>query len=217
MKSLLLALTLAVPSADRAPVERRRGSNRVGTSVGLDGALVSWSVRYARGFSLGERAPLWWHTTFTLPMTQPDFGDWRLASGLQTEALRVGRFAWPVSLAMVTRTMATSAVRAWGLGTELRTTPGWYPSRWFVAADLSWDQQWGTHLRHRDAYRQFVYEGVQDGWYRTSGFGMRYGLLVGGRPWRPLRLWLRGGYEQHGRFNRLIPPAYLIVGADIQF
>lgn len=191
--------------------------NIVGTTVGVDGATIAWSLGYARAVPLPIPRLLLVSTQFTLPMAQPDFGDWRWTSGLRIDILAVGRFAWPLEGSFVLRRLSNRSVSALGVGTELATMPGWYPKRWFVAAEISWDHSWGSNLQHSDAYRDVVYEDVKDGWYRSSGFTMRYGGRVGGRPWKPMEVWLRAGYEQHGRFDIVAPPLYALIGVNFRF
>lgn len=218
--SALASLVMAAVLAGAGPGQRPSpdsGANVVGTEVGVDGTTLAWSLGYARALFLPGERTLLLATRFTLPMTQPDMGDWRWAAGARVDALVLGRFAWPVELDFVVRGLSNRSVDALGLGTELITAPGWYPKRWFVAAELSWDQQWGTHLEHGADYRRYVYEGVRDGWYGPTGFTMRYGARVGGLPWRHMELWVRGGYEQHGRFDQLAPPLYAIAGVNFRF
>jgi hypothetical protein len=150
-------------------------------------------------------------------MAQPDFGDWRLRGGFRIELARWKGLAVPVRLDGSARMLTNRSVRAVGLGTEVSLAPGWYARRWFAAADLAWDQAWTTHLRHSDAYRRVVYEDVQDGWVRLSGWTLRYGARVGGLPAPWLEIWLRTGYEQHGRFDQVAPPLYAILGTSVRF
>lgn len=153
---------------------------------------------------------------FTVPRTQPDLRDWRWSTGARLDVLRRGRFALPLALSFVLGRLDTVAVDALGLGSELAAMPGYYGRRWFAAAELSWDQEWATALRHSDIYRQVVYEDVRDRWYGVTGVTMRYGARLGGRPWRRLELWIRGGYERHGKFDHLAPPVYGLVGANLR-
>jgi len=213
---LSLAAMLLSPGVGRAP-DLDTGANVVGSTVGIDGATIAWSMGYARAIQLPIPRVLVVGTQFTMPMTQPDFGDWRWRTGARIDSLVWGRFAWPFEADFVLRRLANRSVKAWGLGSELITMPGYYPRRWFLAAEVSWDQQWGTHLEHSDAYRNVVYDEVQDGWYRTTGFTMRYGARVGGRPWKRMELWLRAGFEQHGRFDTVAPPVYAIAGLNFRF
>lgn len=193
------------------------GLNAVGTAAGVDGAIVSWSLSYARGITLPIDRQLVVQTSFTLPMARPDFGDWRWRGGARINALRGRGLEWPFALELVARGLRNRALRAHGFGTVVTTAPGYYPDRWFVAAELAWDQQWATHVRHSSAYREHVYEGVSDGWYRATGTTVRYGARVGGRPWRRMELWLRAGYEQHGRYDSVIPPFYALLGINFRF
>ncbi|NVB36552.1 hypothetical protein G6O69_01820 [Pseudenhygromyxa sp. WMMC2535] len=216
LTSLALTAMLAGAGLGQRP-SPETGANVVGTELGLDGATLAWSLGYARALFLPRERSLVLATRFALPMTQPDFGDWRWEAGARVDALALGRFAWPVELDLVLRGLSNRSVGALGIGTELITMPGWYPKRWFIAAELSWDQQWGVRLEHSAAYERFVYEGVRDGWYGPTGATMRYGLRVGGLPWRHMELWARGGYEQHGRFDLLAPPLYAIAGVNFRF
>lgn len=218
---LVTGLVGLVPGVAHADIGDRprsdAGPNVVATSVGVDGSLVTWGVGFVRGIDLPMGRQLMVQTGFALPMTQPDFGDWRWTGGVRMNALERRGFEWPVSLNLVVRGLRNEAFRAVGLGTELRTMPGYYPGRWFLAADLAWDQQWATHLRHTDDYREFVYEDVRDGWYGNTAHTLQAGLRVGGRPWRHMELWVRGGYEHHGRYNTLAPPVYALAGVNFRF
>ncbi len=213
---LALSLIVLASGVGRSP-ENAATPNVVGTSAGIDGTTVAWSLGYARAVQLPIPRLLLVGTQFTLPMTQPDFGDWRWTSSLRIDAFARGRFAWPVEGGFVLRRFSNRSVSAWGVGTELATMPGWYPERWFIAAELSWGQTWAAHLKHSDLYRDVVFDGVTDGWYRTPGFTMRYGARVGGCPWKPMEVWLRAGYEQHGRFDIVAPPLYALLGVNFRF
>lgn len=217
----LAFVALLVPRVASAEIGERpkpdTGPNAIGTAVGIDGAILTWSLTYARGLELPIDRQLVLRSTVSLPMTRPDLGDWRWSAGARINALRWRRFEWPVAVDVLARGLSNRALRAHGIGTVVSTMPGYYPSRWFIAADLSWDQQWGTYVRHSDAYRRIVYADVADGWYRTTGHTLRAGARVGGRPWRRMELWLRAGYERHGRHNRLAPPLYALLGLDVRF
>ena len=215
MIGTLLALTLAADvglvSSDGAR------PNVAGLSAGLDGTTMVLSVVGGRAIRRLRRYRAFASGSFDLPMAQPDFGDWRLRAGFRMEAFRWRGLAIPVRIDGVVRMLSNRSVQAVGLGTELSSMPGWYADRWFAAAEVSWDQSWTTHLRHSNLYRSVVYEGVQDGWYGLPGFTMRYGARVGGLVTPFLEVWLRGGYEQHGRFDTLAPPLYAVLGTTARF
>ncbi len=212
----LLSLFVMASGIGQEP-QADSGANIIGTAVGLDGATIAWSLLYARGVPLAVGRQLVLSTIFTVPMTQPDLRDWRWATGLRIDMIRRGGFAIPVAASFVLRRLDTIALDAIGLGSELAVMPGYYGRRWFAAGELSWDQEWATHTRHSDIYRRVVYQDVKDGWYGLTGLTMRYGARIGGRPWRRLELWVRAGYEQHGRFNTIAPPIYGLIGANVRF
>ena len=188
-----------------------------GVSAGLDGTTMVLSVVGGRALRRLRRRRAVVSGSFDLPMAQPDFGDWRVRGGFRLEAARWKGLALPLRLDGVVRMLSNRSVRAVGLGTELWAMPGWYAERWFAAAELGWDQSWTTHLRHSEAYRTVIYEGVHDGWYRVPGFTLRYGARVGGLVTPFLELWLRAGYEQHGRFDTVAPPVYAVLGTTARF
>lgn len=199
-----------VPEADVRP-------NVAGVSAGLDGTSMTLSIVGGRAIRRWRRRAVMVSGAFDLPMAQPDFGDWRLRAGVRLDAFRWKGLAIPVRLDGSVRMLSNRSVRMVGLGTELSAAPGWYAKRWFAAAEVAWDQSWTTRLDHTDAYRDVVYEDVQDGWLRLGGFTMRYGARVGGLVLPSLELWVRAGYEQHGRFDTVAPPLYAVVGSTFRF
>jgi hypothetical protein len=222
--ALTLALVLIAPARGGAeiglqPTIETDERNLVPAIIGFDEALLTGGIGYGRSFPL-ERLDrtLVVVTDFSTPFMHPDIRDFRWRVGVRMNAIQLeGGFALPVELNFALRGTDNSLFRSLGVGTELGVMPGYYASRWFVAAEVFWDQQWTTHLRHSDNYREFVYDGAQDGWYGASSFFMRYGLRVGGLAWRHLELMLRGGYEQHGRYETRVPPFYAILSLCFRF
>ena len=212
---MILAVLWLAADVGLAPVTER--PTVVGASAGVDGSTMTLSLLAGRSLRRLSKRRALVSGAFDLPMAQPDLGDWRLRAGFRLEVARWKRLALPVRLDGTVRMLTNRSVRAVGLGTDLSVAPGWYARRWFAAAELAWDQAWTTHLRHTDAYRRVVYEDVQDGWVRLSGWTLRYGARVGGLPLSWLEIWLRAGYEQHGRFDLVAPPVYAILGTSVRF
>ncbi len=213
MSATVLLLLLA---SDVGSVPNASRPNVVGVTAGLDGAPLTLRAMAGRVLTRFHRRRAFVSGAFDLPMAAAGGGDWRLRFGGRFDAVRWRGVALPVRLEASVRRLSNRSVRATGLGTELSAMPGWYAPRWFVAAEASWDHAWGVHLDHSDAYRAIVNEGVVDGWYRMPGWTLRYGARVGGLPLRWLEVWLRAGYEQHGRFDRLAPPVYGMLGLNVR-
>ncbi|MCR9163355.1 MAG: hypothetical protein ACE37F_20480 [Nannocystaceae bacterium] len=212
-----VAGALMLLAADVGLVPAPQRPNVVGIAAGVDGSTMTLSLLAGRSLRRLSKRRAFVSGSFDLPMAQPDFGDWRLRAGFRMEVARWKGLALPVRLDGTVRMLTNRSVRALGLGTELTVAPGWYARRWFAGAELAWDQGWGAHLRHSDAYRRVVYQDVQDGWVRLPGRTLRYGARVGGLPVSWLEIWLRAGYEQHGRFDQIAPPLYAIVGTSVRF
>lgn len=216
MTLALLLLFPAVMWADvgMQPTMGTEERNLIPLMVGFDESLITGGVGYGRSIPL-ERLDrtVVVITDFSMPFMHPDVLDfrWRLGARMNVVQLQ-GGFALPVELNVSLRGTDNSLFRAIGVGTELGVMPGYYVSRWFIAAEVVWDQQWTTHLSHSDNYRQFVYHDARDGWYGAPSFFMRFGVRIGGLPWRHLELMLRGGYEQHGQYDTRVPPFYAIIG-----
>jgi hypothetical protein len=150
-------------------------------------------------------------------MFQPDFNDFRVRIGPRIDAFRHKWFALPVTLSLVLVGTDSDVVRGLGIATELGTMPGVYAAKWFIAGELFWIQTWSSHLRHTDRYREKVYDDVKDGWYRTPAVVGRFGGRVGGIAFGRVEMLLRGGYEQHGKYNKLVPRFYAIFSTNVRF
>lgn len=216
----LLAGVVLLPERAVADVASRPSSNRPNAmylDVGMDGALMTGRLGYARALGTGSAAPTWVFADATIPLLQPDFGDFALRSGARVHLLRLGRFELPLQAAVQVRGTENVSFTARGVGTELGAMPGWYGERWLLAAELSWDRQWLTHLEPTAEHRSRIYADARSGWYGASAdtlrAGVRAGLLSSGR----FELLLRVGYEVHGRYDAMLPPLYAVVSGNVRF
>lgn len=215
--------TLLAPSAVWASdvgtvLSARQFNDSIDLRVGFDNALVTTGVGYTRGISISRiHRTLMVGGEVSMPMTRPDWGDVSIQADARLNAYAIKGFELPFLVGMTILHTRNDLFRATGVGTTLATYPGYYRSRWFVAAEVRWNQTWAAHLHHTDQYRDEIYPSVQDGWYQRPAWSMRYGLRVGGLPHPRIELMLRGGYQQIPGTNALIPPLYVDLTTGLRF
>ncbi len=95
--------------------------------------------------------------------------------------------------------------------------PSFFFDKWSIGAEITWDQQWSTHIRHTDKYRELVYSEAKDGWYGVSAFTVRYGIRASVLLRKRVEILLRGGYEQDGKWDYRTPPFYAVLAANVRF
>jgi hypothetical protein len=80
---------------------------------------------------------------------------------------------------LIARSTSNSIYNGQGFGGDLTSHFGFYHHGWFVAGLIGYDRTFVMHLEHSDWYRENVYDGAVDGWYRGKSGILRGGLAAG--------------------------------------
>jgi hypothetical protein len=173
-------LLTAVPAGAQEVNLARLGSgpeNRVAVRMGAEYGLVT-GVSYSREVpALGRTALL--GADLTMPWGGLDAGDWRLR--VSALAPIAGGERWKVAgvVAPTVRETTNDVARMTAVGLDAGLVGGWYAPRWFAAVDAGADWSFATYVANSERYRQIVYAGARDGWYRMPGGNFRAGVQAG--------------------------------------
>lgn len=216
---VMIWLWVSEAEAGEGLTMRAPGRNdSISTRAGFDDSLVTWTLGYTRAIPLPRVGRVWMiGGELSVPMAGPDFGDVRVQASARIDALWLSGFELPLEFGGRMIRTRNDLFTGVGLGTLLAAYPGWYALRWFVAAELRWDQTWATRLTHSAVYREEIYPDVRDGWYGAPAWSMRYGLRVGGLIRTRVELMARGGYQHVGGINAVIPPVYVDLTIGVRF
>lgn len=189
----------------------------MGLRVGLDQSLLTAGLSYTRGIRVRRiRRSLMIGGELSMPLLRPDLRDSAIAVRARMSAVAVAGFELPLALGLRVINTDNDLFRGTALGSELATYPGYYRSRWAVAAEVNYRQTWATHLTHADIYTDRIHP-APSGWYATPAYAMRYGLRVGGLPHPRFEMLLRVGYLQLASYNQLLPPVYADLSVSVRF
>jgi hypothetical protein len=174
----VLTLILTVPgrtsrAQDVNLARLEPGCARIHASFGLDPALVT-TVGYSRGFGLGDGTALW-DADLGVAVAEADLKDLRARLGLQATVWRRGCWRIAGRGRLIARRTSNSVYDGAAFGADLTASAGWYRRGWFVAGLLGYDRTVVVHVEHSRWYRENVYDGAVDGWYRGES-----GILHGG-------------------------------------
>ncbi len=211
------AFTTEVESKE--PVNKDRAfANMVYSNVGIDHSMLTLGIGYGRYFDIASiKRRLLLFADYALPLASLDFQDFRVQSGLRVSAIELGPFHIPLWLSFNVSGARNKVFTATGLGSEVGFAPGYYGRRFVFAAEVNWDQTWAAYLKHSEAYRDQFYENAKDGWYSMTATSFRAGLHLAWHMHQRFTLGLKGGYQQMGQYNKLIPPVYCMLNTQINF
>ncbi|MDH5729727.1 MAG: hypothetical protein OEZ58_12105 [Gammaproteobacteria bacterium] len=181
-------------------------------NVGFDSAILTSGVGYGQRVDLEAlNKEMVVFGDFSIPMTKPDFNDFRLRLGIYLIAYKRQSFSVPIEFIPILRGAENATFRSVGFGTALGVVPGWYFAKWFIAGETIWDQQWTSYIEHSDYYKKNVYP-AKDGWLSTPAKYFQFGLRGGGIIRDKYELILRAGYEHRGKYGlqNLTPSIYVI-------
>jgi hypothetical protein len=192
--------------------------NIVYTSAGFDMSIITWTIGYGHAFPLHSiTRSLILNADFAIPTLRFDLHDFRIRVGVRINTIEYRCFALPIAFNVLIRGTENKAFQGIGIGTELGVVPGYYAPLWCIGAEIVWDQEWTTYIKHSSFYKNFMYTGAIDGWYYVPAFFMRYGARAGLLIREKFEIVIRGGFEQHGKYDKLVPPFYAILGLNIRF
>lgn len=190
-----------------------KNAHLVSLDFGYDHNLVSLNFGYSF-FAAQYRSAIF--ADFTQGTALLGTGNFRTQAGLKTwfdlgKALKVRTL---LALVYTQSRSKTGAID--GLGFNLQLNPGITWPRGGIGADLQYNRFLATHFVHSDFWRQYYYKEVKDGWYRSTSANLRTGIYLSswlGRR-QSVELHLRGGYQTNGKFDKLIPKFYGIIGLN---
>jgi hypothetical protein len=191
-------------------------SHNVGVNFGFDNNLISLNLGYAYYISKYKTSAL---VDFTQGSSLIGTGDFKTQTGLQTWQGSFKKFTLKNSIAFVFARSVNKAGNYTGLGINIVSNPG-FKFNWFgVGADLQYNPFLATHITHSDYYQTYIYENVKDGWYSFTAQNLRVGLYVAAQlgKKRTFELNMKGGYQNNGQYDKLVPNAYAIIGVDKSF
>jgi len=196
-------LNLAATSADRPGIVEVR--------AGIDHAFLG-ELGYHRVLAWQDRQ-LFVGGDVAVPWAKADLRDYRVRA---TVGLPLGGQRWKVAgwLSPTLRGTDNAASEMAALGVDLRLTGGYYARRWFVAGEAGVDWVAATHVAFSDAYRNQVYAGAKDGWYRTPG-GTVYTGLHAGVSFSSFDVILRAGLPRTTALDSQILPVYVTLGVNV--
>jgi hypothetical protein len=215
---LLFFLSCILTHPIRGQVLQPAGNKHhtAGASFGFDNNLIGLNLGYAYYQSKYKSSAF---TDFTQGSSLIGSGDFRTQLGLQTWQGSFKNFTLKNSIALVYTRSVNKAGNYSGLGISVVSNPG-FRFAWFgFGADLQYSPFLATYIRHSAYYRQYYYEEVRDGWYRSTAQNLRAGLYMAAQlgKKRAFELNLKGGYQSNGKYDKLIPNIYAIAGVNKPF
>ncbi|WP_028974144.1 hypothetical protein [Spirochaeta cellobiosiphila] len=178
-------------------------------AFGFDYGLASLTTGYSHSINKDLDVSI----DFTIPTVKMDTDEYRLRVGGDLRIFEAGSISIPLHSSLVYRGFGNSLVKGHGLGMELGMRPGVYFENWSLGGEFIWDRQLVTYLKHSDYYKRWFYKDVKDGWYSASGDTLRLGIVSTYSLSDSFALGFNGGYEYHGLYKTVAPPAYLVTTA----
>lgn len=177
---VLLALVAAGPAGAQEANLARLGDgrpNRVSLRAGAEYGLVT-GLGYARELTALGRTMLV-GADVAAPWGGSDLADWRLRVSALVPIVGGERWKLAGTVAPTLRETTNDVARMTALGLDAGVVAGWYAPGWFAAVDAGADWSLTTYVANSDRYRQVVYAGARDGWYRMPGGNFRAGVQAG--------------------------------------
>ncbi|HEX8577809.1 MAG TPA: hypothetical protein VF677_16110 [Flavobacterium sp.] len=207
-------LTAKVSAQIFEPAENSH--HTLGFNFGFDNNLIGLNLGYAYYEAKYKTSAF---IDFTQGSSLIGTGNFRTQIGLQSWQGSFEKFNLKNSIAFVYAQSTNKAGNYSGLGINIVSNPGFRFNRFGVGADLQYNPFFATHIKHSDYYRQDIYENVKDGWYSSTAHNLRlglYGAVQLGKK-RTLELNIKGGYQNNGQYDKIIPNAYAIIGINKSF
>jgi hypothetical protein len=219
LQCIVLGLSFTVllapdASAQWNVVRFESNPNRIYTTFGLDPAFFP-AVGYGRVVSVFGHA-IQLAGDAGIVAAAMDTRDFRARLHVLTSIVRWRSLHLTGSTAFIARGTDNSIYRGYNFGADLAGSLGIFRSGWFVAAELGLDKATITHVTHSDWYRTYFYPEAKDGWYRSPGGTVHYGLSAGLSVGRA-ELLARYGQRRTEEFNKLTPPIFASLGLGFAF
>jgi hypothetical protein len=193
-------------------------SNLLYNDIGIDHSMLTLSLGYGRYFDIETiKRRLLFFADYGAPLANFDFRNFRLRLGAQSSVFDYKTFRLPIRLSFNVVGAHNKLFQSIGLGSELGIAPGYYGRLFEIAPEFSWDQKWGTHIKHSDWYRQYFYENAKNGWYSMSSSSIRAGIYFAWNINEHVLIGLKAGYQRFGQYNVLVPPVYGTLHTEFRF
>jgi hypothetical protein len=184
------------------------------------GAQVGWAyaavVGINYGYKLETEKPIFLQAGFSIPFGSTVLDDYRTHIGASGLLFNKNNFNSIVTINGLHRRYASELVVLNNLGFELKTTNGFYKSKWFVATEIGLELGLPTHIKHSDTYRQNIYAEVADGWYKpVSGAIMNIGVQGGYTFNKSDLIFTIGIFQSVSSTVNVLIPYYTTLGYNI--
>lgn len=216
--TFLITLAIQAEAQDRSGI-LEANENSVGFATGLDYSIMPIQLSYKRGFDIGNyKFPFTAGADVTIPLFSFDLNDIRIRLITEMTFLRKKNFELRggidpvfVNLKMETETMSS-------LGADFHVFAGFTNAKWNTGMEFTYNKIFSTHITHTDVYKDNVYEGAVDGWYKTTAANIRIGVLANYRI-KKFDINLRAGISRTGQFNDylFVPSMYANLGVSYRF
>jgi hypothetical protein len=173
----------------------------ISVHVGADFGTV-YGLSY--GYRFSGNFPFVVGTEISFPFGNDLIDDWKIKLTGQSELWHNQKFSLSVKPGFVVRRYESDMARVFNFGTEIGVAFGYYPAKWGVGVEGSFDKAIVTHMSHNRL--KDYYPEIQDGWYLSSGgsykFGFRTSYAIKG-----LHIFLKAGkiYGQQFKENPTLP------------
>ena len=192
--------------------------NLIGITTGMDYSILPLTLSYQRGIDVNLKHPIRLGAEFTVPMFDFDLLDFRFKVLSEATILRKNNFEirGGMNLTLVHTKMQTESMTS--IGADFDLFVGFTNDKWNVGLKARYNQVVTTFIKHTDKYRDNVFEGAVDGWYRSTASNLRIGVLLNYRI-KKFDIHVEGGISRTGTFQSylFVPTIYGLVGVDFRF
>ncbi len=224
MKLLIIGLLFLLGFQAQGQDERRAGllenkEQSIGLATGVDYSIAPLIVQYQRGVSLfNYQYPIQFGAAVAIPIFAFDLNDMRISLSSDMTFLKIKKFELrgginPLFVLSKTQTEVMSS-----LGADFHIFAGYTNPHWNFGVEMLYNQIFSTYITHSEKYKQNVYAGVVDGWYRNTAANIQLGFLVL-TSIKKFNIYLRAGISRTALFNDylFVPTIYGHLGANYRF
>ncbi len=183
--------------------------------TGWDYGLV-----YGLGYShqVKSKFPVLLNVSYSFPSGENLVDDFKTKIGGQVPFYQIESFQFSASIHAIYRRFENPLVRLQNFGSEMACVIGYYKPTWFVAGEFGFDKAIVTHFKHTEAFKETIYDNVNDGWYEpATGGNFNYGLQAGYSFKRSDIIFKLGAMLTQDFKTTPLVPYYLHLGFNYKF
>jgi hypothetical protein len=140
--------------------------------AGIDyGAVVGAGYAWHRGRVLAG-------VDASVPAGNTPTDDFRTTMGVNVRWLQHGALGVATEVRAILRRYENPYVRLLNAGSDISGTVGLFGHRWFLAGHGGFDKAIATRIENSDPLK-ISYPSIRDGWYRSTGGNVHFGLQGG--------------------------------------